>query len=372
MAAVKKRARMITASNLSRQPRGADTCDNWQRELAQAISDPRELLRVLDLDPALAAGAHALAATDFRLRVPRGFVRRMRRGDPADPLLLQVLPGARELIETAGFGGDPLDERAATRAPGLLHKYHGRALLISTGACAVHCRYCFRRDFPYQAAADDSRWQAALSVIAGDDSIQEVILSGGDPLSLSNARLMQLTDALRAVPHIRRLRVHTRTPIVLPERIDTGFTHWLASLPWPTVIVLHANHANEIDDSVRAAANRLRAAGVTLLNQSVLLAGINDSVETLEALSHALWSAQVLPYYLHLLDRTRGTAHFEVDESRARTTMTALAARLPGYLLPRLVREHAGAPAKTAVAGAASPDTGAAWDTAHSTKHLEC
>jgi len=207
-------------------------------------------------------------------------------------------------------------------------------------------------------------WQSALQAITADPSIEEIILSGGDPLSLTDARLGQLTDALRAVPHIRRLRLHTRTPIVLPERVDSGFLSWLEALPWPTVMVLHANHANEIDAGVRAAASRLRTAGATLLNQSVLLGGINDSVVALEALSQALWSAQVLPYYLHLLDRVRGTAHWEVPESHARVMMARLASRLPGYLLPRLVRESAGAPAKTIVASAP-------WDVLHSSGQFE-
>ena len=364
MAALEKRARMITASTLTRQPPAAAPAGSWQRELAQAISDPRELLRLLDLDPEQASASAMRAAETFRLRVPRGFVRRMRRGDPCDPLLLQVLPGARELIETPGFGTDPLEERAAARAPGLLQKYFGRALLITTGACAVHCRYCFRREFPYAEAVRHGGWQSALQAITADPSIEEIILSGGDPLSLTDARLGQLTDALRAVPHIRRLRLHTRTPIVLPERVDSGFLSWLEALPWPTVMVLHANHANEIDAGVRAAASRLRRAGATLLNQSVLLAGINDSVAALEALSQALWSAQVLPYYLHLLDRVRGTAHWEVPESHARVMMARLASRLPGYLLPRLVRESAGAPAKTIVASAP-------WDALHSPGQFE-
>jgi EF-P beta-lysylation protein EpmB len=229
----------------------------------------------------------------------------------------------------------------------------------------VHCRYCFRREYPYGEADAGGRWQAALDAVAADASIQEVILSGGDPLSLADHRLRQLTDALGRIPHLRRLRVHTRLPIVLPERVDIGLVGWIASLPWPLVMVLHANHANEIDDSVRAAAQRLRSAGVTLLNQSVLLAGVNDSAEALEALSLALWSAQVLPYYLHLLDPVRGVAHFEVPEAIAQGLMARLATRLPGYLVPRLVREQAGAPAKTVIAGAP-------WDALHSPEQIEC
>jgi EF-P beta-lysylation protein EpmB len=246
-----------------------------------------------------------------------------------------------------------LAEAEAMRAPGLLHKYHGRALLITTGACAVHCRYCFRREFPYDSThTQGPRWQAALEQLAADRSIEELILSGGDPLSLTTPRLAQLTDSLRALPHIRRLRLHTRTPVVLPERVDDALIGWIDALPWPCVIVLHSNHAHEIDAAVRTAAARLRATGATLLNQSVLLAGVNDSVAALEALSQSLWSAGVLPYYLHLLDRVRGAAHFEVGEAQARELMAALAARLPGYLVPRLAREVPGAAAKTVLAPA--------------------
>ena len=366
---------MITASNCTGQPDdgqpddgqphdghpgdGAPGPHGWQRELAQAITDPLELCRALDLDPRLALGANA-AAGHFRLRVPRGFVRRMRRGDPDDPLLRQVLPGAQELLEQAGFDADPLQEQRSLRAPGLLHKYRGRALLITTGACAVHCRYCFRREFPYNAnghtgprgGGPPARLRPALDAVAADRSIEEVIFSGGDPLSLTTERLAQLTDALRTMAHVRRVRLHTRTPIVLPERVDAALIDWIATLPWPCVIVLHCNHANEIDAQVRDACARLRAAGAMLLNQSVLLAGVNDSVDALQALSEALWSAGVLPYYLHLLDRVRGTAHFEVDEPRARALAGELSARLPGYLVPRLARELPGAAAKTVIAPA--------------------
>jgi EF-P beta-lysylation protein EpmB len=323
---------------------------------------------MLDLDPhqvGVQSSAALAASGAFALRVPRGFVRRMRAGDPDDPLLRQVLALGAESAEVAGFVADPLAEHAAMRAPGLLHKYHGRALLLATGACAVHCRYCFRREFPYQdARLEGPRWQAALEVLGSDSSITELILSGGDPLSLSNARLMQLIGELKRVPHLRRLRIHTRTPIVLPERIDDELLAWMAQLPWPTVMVLHCNHANEIDDAVREAMRRLRAAGLTLLNQSVLLAGINDSADALTGLSEALWSAGILPYYLHLLDPVRGTAHFEVPEAPARALMAQISSRLPGYLVPRLVRETPGAPAKTVLT--------AGWDALHSPAHPEC
>ena len=290
------------------------------------------------------------ATATFAFRVPWSYARRMRRGDPNDPLLLQVLPRREELQESVGFVADPLGERDATRVPGLLHKYQGRALLITTSACAVHCRYCFRREFPYADQHGDlGRWREALAAIEADSSIEEVLLSGGDPLSLSDSRLAFLTDALARMPHIRRLRVHTRQPIVLPSRVDAGLLTWIKQLPWPVVFVLHTNHANEIESEVREACAQLRAVGVTLLNQSVLLRGVNDNAQTLAELSRALFEAGVLPYYLHLLDRVRGTAHFETDESRAALLIGELATLLPGYLVPRLVREVAGAPAKVAV-----------------------
>jgi EF-P beta-lysylation protein EpmB len=323
----------------------------WQRELSQAITDPKALLAALGLDPALLAGARA-AAAGFSLRVTTAYLARMRRGDARDPLLRQVLPIHEELGEHAGYEPDPLRERAATRATGLLQKYRGRALLVTTAACAIHCRYCFRREFPYAEQREDGgmqRWNAALEAIASDPDIEEVILSGGDPLSLSDARLSGLTQALQAIPHVRRLRVHTRHPVVLPSRVDDGLLGWLRGIRLPTVFVLHINHANEIDDSVRAACARLRSAGIMLLNQSVLLKGVNDDADTLAALSEALFEAGIAPYYLHLPDRVRGTAHFDVSEPDAHRLMADLTARLSGYLVPRLVREIPGAASKTAM-----------------------
>ena len=322
----------------------------WQAEMADAITSPEELLTTLRLDRRLLAPAHA-AAAGFRLRVPRSYVARMRPGDAADPLLRQVLPVESELQDVAEYVADPLGEHAAARAPGLLQKYRGRALLITTSACAVHCRYCFRREFPYSEQTGDApRWSAALAEIARDSGLEEVILSGGDPLSLSDARLKSLTDALARIPHVRRLRVHTRQPVVLPSRVDDGLIGWLRSLRLPTVFVLHVNHPNEIDAELRSACERLRTSGVTLLNQSVLLRGVNDNVEVLAELSRRLFDTGVLPYYLHVLDRVRGAAHFAIPDAEARALAGELASRLSGYLVPRLVRELYGAPAKVTLA----------------------
>jgi len=318
----------------------------WQEEMAAAITSPEELVAALGLDRSLLPPAHA-AAAGFRLRVPRGYVARMRPGDAADPLLRQVLPVEGELQDVAGYVTDPLGEHAAMRAPGLLQKYRGRALLVTTSACAVHCRYCFRREFPYSEQTSEApRWSAALAEIARDSTLEEVILSGGDPLSLSDARLKSLTDALSSIPHVRRLRVHTRQPVVLPSRVDDGLIAWLRSLRSPMVFVLHVNHPNEIDAEVRSACERLRTSGVTLLNQSVLLRGVNDNVDVLCELSRRLFEAGVLPYYLHVLDRVRGAAHFAIPDAEARALAGQLASRLSGYLVPRLVRELYGAPAK--------------------------
>jgi EF-P beta-lysylation protein EpmB len=328
------------------------TATAWQRELSLAITKPEALITALQLDPALLAGARAGAGA-FALRVTPSYLSRMRRGDARDPLLRQVLPIADELEERPGYDSDPLLERAAMRATGLLQKYAGRALLITTAACAIHCRYCFRREFPYadQQSEGSGRWAAALEAIAADPAIEEVILSGGDPLSLSDSRLAGLTDAIQRIPQVRRIRVHTRQPVVLPSRVDAGLLHWLRGIRLPTVFVLHINHANEIDAAVREACGQLRAAGVTLLNQSVLLKGVNDDVDALAALSGALFDAGITPYYLHLPDRVRGTAHFGVAEAEASRLVEALSARLSGYLVPRLVREVPGAPSKSRLPG---------------------
>ena len=310
-----------------------------------------ELAHTLGLDLPPSSALQAVTAT-FPLRVPRAFVAQMRAGDANDPLLRQVLPQLAELEEVEGFSADPLAEQAALVAPGVLHKYQGRALLIASSACAIHCRYCFRREFPYSTApSSDAHWAAALAYIRADASLQEIILSGGDPLTLSNPRLSTLLDALQDIPHVQRLRIHTRVPIVLPQRVDAPLVELLTQTRLQRIIVLHTNHPNEISANVRTALQRLTTTGATLLNQAVLLRGVNDTVETLAALSEALFASGVLPYYLHMLDPVRGTAHFAVKEKHALAIMKALRQRLPGYLAPRLVREQAGELAKTLLEG---------------------
>ncbi|MBJ6984261.1 EF-P beta-lysylation protein EpmB [Luteimonas sp. MC1750] len=334
---------MIPAAPLSMQPRG------WQQAWRESVRDPRELLALVGLGHE-AARVPAGTLEAFALRVPRGFVARMRPGDPDDPLLRQVLPLADELRTVPGFGLDAVGDAAARKARGVIHKYEGRALLVATGSCAINCRYCFRRHFPYaEETAAAGGWADAVAAIAADPGITEVILSGGDPLSLATRKLSELTGLLRDIPHIRRLRIHSRLPVVLPERVDDALLAWLRGLPWPVAVVVHANHAHEFDASVDAAMAALRGAGASLLNQAVLLAGVNDSIDALAALCERGFDAGVLPYYLHQLDRVAGTAHFEVDDGRARALHAELVARLPGYLVPRLVRELPGDTSKRAL-----------------------
>jgi L-lysine 2,3-aminomutase len=332
--------------NHATDPQAATSPPRWQQLWRDSVRDPRELLLLLGLEGAIPDISEA-AAQQFPLRVPRGFVAKMRHGDPGDPLLRQVLPLDDEMKPMPGFTFDAVGDGAAKAASGVIRKYRGRALLVTTGSCAVHCRYCFRRHFDYAsetAAAD--HWREAIELIRADAGIDEVILSGGDPWSLSTAKLTELTDALADVPHLKRLRVHTRLPVVLPERVDAPLLAWMRGLPWPVTVVLHANHANEIDCSVEQACRALRETGATLLNQAVLLRGVNDSVDALAALSERCHEAGVLPYYLHQLDRVQGSAHFEIGDDEARQLHAALAARLSGYLVPRLVREVAGDPGK--------------------------
>jgi EF-P beta-lysylation protein EpmB len=318
---------------------------SWQEAVRDAVRDPGQLCRILGLPDELAERATQVGAANrnFSLFAPRGFVARMRPGDPNDPLLRQVLPLVEELDDVPGFVADPVDDAEATRQPGLLHKYEGRVLLVTTGVCAIHCRYCFRRHFPY---ADGPRsladWQPALDEIAADKSVHEVILSGGDPLMVVDSMLARLVEELAAIPHLRRLRVHTRLPIVIPERVTDELVDLLRGTALTSIVVVHANHANEVDEHVAAALAKLSDAGIPLLNQAVLLRGINDDADALAELCERLVDLRVMPYYLHQLDRVAGAAHFEVSVERGRQLIDALRARLPGYAVPRYVCETAG------------------------------
>lgn len=322
----------------------------WQRLLKNAVRDPLELCRTLQLPDQYHAAA-VRAARGFPLFVPRGYVDLMRRGDPADPLLRQVLPLADELADVPGFSADPVGDGAATLTPGLLHKYAGRALLVLTGACAVHCRYCFRREFPYhESPRSPDQWQDAIDCIAADETIDEVILSGGDPLMLRDEPLAQLAERLAASGHVRRMRIHSRLPIVLPERVCDDLLAWLRGTRLTPIMVVHVNHPAELSPAVEAALGRLAEAGVPLLNQSVLLAGVNDDADTLTELCRRLVDLRVMPYYLHQLDRVRGAAHFEVPEATGRRLIAQLRRRLPGYAVPRYVREIPGEAHKVVLA----------------------
>jgi EF-P beta-lysylation protein EpmB len=274
----------------------------------------------------------------------------MQPGDPDDPLLRQVLPVADEMVVAPGFTVDPVRDDLAERQPGLLQKYEGRVLLITTGTCAIHCRYCFRRHFPYDETPRSlTDWQPAIDEIAADDTVHEVILSGGDPLTLVDVTLSDLIESLASIPHLKRLRIHTRLPIVIPERVTDDLVGMLRDCRLTPVVVVHANHANELDAHVADALARLSHAGIVLLNQAVLLAGVNDSVEAQAALSERLIDLRVVPYYLHQLDRVAGAAHFEVQPETGRQIVRELRGRLPGYMVPRYVAEVPGAGSKTII-----------------------
>lgn len=312
---------------------------DWQTQLKEAVRSVPELLRLLKLK-AEDLDHPALANAPFPLRVPLSFVRRMHPGDPTDPLLRQVLPSIRETELQPGYTDDPLAEQGQSPSSGVIHKYNGRALIISTQACAVHCRYCFRQHFPYsdnRLGAED--WQQVLTYLANQPDLNEVILSGGDPLSLPNERLATMIADLEQLPNLTTLRFHSRTPIVLPARLDSGFLRLIRETRLKTVMVVHANHAQELNLEVQQALESLRETGCILLNQAVLLRGVNDRLSAQCELNRRLFECGALPYYLHVLDPVRGAAHFDVPDPEARQLWQAMQAELPGYLLPRLTRE---------------------------------
>jgi EF-P beta-lysylation protein EpmB len=319
----------------------------WQKKLAEGFSSASDLLLFLGLPKTLADES---AHQQFKTRVPRAFAEKMLPGDPSDPLLLQVLPVQEEMQVQGDFVKDPLQESSVNPLPGLIHKYRGRVLLTVAGACAINCRYCFRRHFPYQDNNPGrGGWQPVLDYIQRDPSIHEVILSGGDPLLAADGVLDTLFHELSSISHIRTLRIHTRLPVVLPERVHQGLIDCLKALPLSKVVVLHINHPNEIDIHLANAVTALKHAGCHVLNQSVLLASVNDSSEVLAHLSEKLFSAGILPYYLHLLDKVQGARHFEVLEKDALAIFQRLQEMLPGYLVPRLAKEGIATKSKTLI-----------------------
>ena len=323
------------------------TREGWLHQLSDVITDPDELLRLLSLEnhPELNKGNQARRL--FALRVPRAFVARMRKGDPQDPLLLQVLTQQAEFTQAPGYSADPLEEQHAA-VPGLLHKYHNRALLLVKGGCAVNCRYCFRRHFPYhQNPGNKQSWSAALNYVSQHPELDELIFSGGDPLMAKDNELGWLIAEVEKIPHIQRLRVHSRLPIVIPARITDVLCQRFADSRLKIILVTHINHASEIDSEVANSMKKLICSGVTLLNQSVLLKGVNDSADRLINLSNALFNTGILPYYLHVLDKVQGAAHFMVDDDTAREIIGEMLSKTSGYLVPKLTREIGGQPSKT-------------------------
>jgi len=325
---------------------------NWQSQLSDLITDPLELLEILELSKAQLLSGAILASGQFKLRVPRAFVRKMEVGNPLDPLLLQVLPHHLEMEEHEGFVTDPLDEEQANQIPGVLHKYKSRFLLTLTGACAVHCRYCFRRHFPYQENLPKNEdWLNIKGYLEAHPEINEVILSGGDPLTLSNRKLATWIERLESLSQIKILRIHSRVPIVIPERIDEELVSLLKNSRLRVILVVHSNHPAELDNLTCAKLSHLAKQNILVLNQAVLLKGVNDSAQTLVNLSQRLFEAQILPYYLHVLDKVKGAHHFDLGVEKIDQIYKDVLASLPGYLVPKLVREVAGENNKTPLFG---------------------
>ncbi len=340
-----------SAENNHKIETSREDASSWRRQMRESITSI-EALGWLDHEPQASASdaADSEDHAGFSMKIPRAFAERIKTGDINDPLLKQVLPTAEEFDQAEGFSEDAVGDMASMKVPGLLHKYRGRVLLTTTAACAIHCRYCFRRHFPYNmATASRNNWQEAVDYITAHEDVHEVILSGGDPLSLSTSKLQSLTDQLGRIQHLKTIRIHTRTPVVLPDRVTTHFIRWLKSIKLLKIMVLHVNHANEINTRVRSKLDAIRQTGTTLLNQAVLLRGVNDSATAQIDLSVRLFESGVLPYYLHLLDRVTGAAHFEVDEIIALKIISTIRDCLPGYLVPRLVLEQAGQPSKTVI-----------------------
>ncbi|MDG1496071.1 MAG: EF-P beta-lysylation protein EpmB [Porticoccaceae bacterium] len=340
----------MSTSNTSLSPaQPISISPDWKVQLSQAVTSIDQLLSCLDLSPEQLSASQQ-AASEFALKVPRPFIQRMQPGDPRDPLLLQVLPVTAEMQPSPDYNKDPLEESKHNPIAGIVHKYANRLLLVISPACAINCRYCFRRHFPYaENRQSKQQWQSALDYIRSDMSINEVIYSGGDPLAANDSFLGWLTAEIAEIAHIKRLRIHTRLPLVIPARIDQSFLKWATATRLKPIVVLHINHANEIDAEVAGAIKKLLDAGMQVLNQSVLLRGVNDSALALAELSERLFDCGVSPYYLHLCDPVAGAQHFDLDETTAKQIYGQLQTLLPGFLVPKLVREIPNRQSKTLI-----------------------
>ncbi len=333
---------VITGKNLKKNTK------TWQQELAEGFSNIHELCEYLCISP---SNHNILKSPDFPLRVPREFAKRIEKNNLNDPLLQQILPVLDENIKSPGFNTDPVGDLNAMTETGVIHKYQGRVLFITTGSCAINCRYCFRKNFPYtDFQLSTQKLNTAVNYIQQNNTISEVILSGGDPLLLSDKKLFSLIHQLEQIKHLKRIRIHSRIPIILPSRISSEFCNSLAAIKKTIVLVVHSNHTNELNFNVKQVCKKLNNCNITLLNQSVLLKGINDDAIQLCELSEKLFDFGIMPYYLHLLDKATGTGHFEVDQTSAITLMNQIKKQLPGYLVPKLVREQAGVLNKIVIA----------------------
>ena len=317
----------------------------WRQIQRTNFTSCEELIGYLELDEN--NRKLVLQASPFILNLPRRLAAKIQKNTLSEPIFRQFVPLQEEKIHTLGFISDPVGDNLAQCTPKLLQIYEGRALLMPTSACAMHCRYCFRKNYPYETA--DKNFESELEALRQDETIQEIILSGGDPLSLSNESLDQLLSKLQEIPHIKRIRFHSRFPIGIPERIDEGFLELLKKFTFQFWFIVHVNHPVELDEDVLKALSHIRELGIPVLNQAVLLKGVNDEEAILEALFRKLANHGIFAYYLHQLDKVQGSAHFEVSKERGLELIRHLEQSLPGYAVPKYVQEIQGEPSKTAI-----------------------